>query len=81
MKQERPIKVSKEDFIKFLKNKMRKSELCWVSTDIRPFEWSEINLNKSEFIKELKILKFKKAYVGFFNQKTKQTEYFGFNIK
>jgi hypothetical protein len=80
-KEASPIKVSKKDFFKFLKNKMRESELCWVTTDVCNFEWSEINLNKPEFIKQLKLLKFKKAYVGFFNQKTKKTEYFGFDIK
>jgi len=74
------IQVSKRDFLRFLEDKMGKSEVSWMTTDVRSFEWDEINLNKSMFIKQLDSLRFKKAFVGIFDSSTKRMEYFAFII-
>jgi hypothetical protein len=78
---EPPTEISKEDFLRFLGDTVKKSEVSWVTTDVRSFEWDEINLNKSMFVKQLDSLRFKKAFVGIFDSSTKRMEYFAFNIK
>jgi hypothetical protein len=60
---------------------MGKSEVSWVTTDVRSFEWDEINLNKSKFVNQLDSLKFKKAFIGIFDSSTKRMEYSAFNIR
>jgi hypothetical protein len=72
------IQISKRDFLRFLEDKMGKSEVSWMTTDVRSFEWGEINLNESKFINQLRSLKFNKAFVGVFNPITKRMEYFAF---
>jgi hypothetical protein len=72
-----PTEISKRDFLRFLVE----SEVSWVTTDARSFEWDEINLNKPKFINQLDSLRFRKAFVGIFNSSIKQMEYFAFVVQ
>jgi hypothetical protein len=78
---EPPTEISKGDFLRFLEDTLKKSEVSWATTDARSFEWDEINLNKSMFVKQLDSLRFKKAFVGIFDSSTKRMEYFAFIVK
>lgn len=78
---EPPTEISKGEFLRFLEGTLRKSEVSWVTTDARSFEWDEINLDKSMFVKQLDSLKFKRAFVGIFDSDTKRMAYSAFNVR
>ncbi len=78
---EPPIEISKGEFLRFLEGTLKKSEVSWVTTDARSFEWDEINLDKPMFVRQLDSLKFKKAFVGIFDSNTKRMEYSAFNVR
>lgn len=78
---EPPTEISKGEFLRFLEGTLRKSEVSWVTTDVRSFEWDEINLDKSMFVKQLDSLKFKRAFVGIFDSGTKRMTYSAFNVR
>lgn len=78
---EPPIEISKEDFLHFLEGMLSKSEVSWVTTDVRSFEWDEINLDQPKFVEQLRTLKFRKAFVGIFDSNTKCMEYSAFVVR
>jgi hypothetical protein len=73
--------VDKQTFLRFLKEQMKAYEVSWLVTDARSFEWNEINSNPSAFIKGIKALKFRKAFMGVFNPQTKQMVYYAFIVE
>lgn len=78
---EAPTQTSKSEFLQFLNDTLKKAEVSWVTTDVRSFEWDEINLDKSRFVKQLDSLRFKKAFVGIFYADTKRMEYSAFEVR
>lgn len=77
----KPEETTKQDLIKKLKSIIAKGgELSWFTTDIRSFEWSEINQDVSTFLKRLSSLDFHMAGIGIFYPSTKQTKYSSFSI-
>jgi hypothetical protein len=75
-----PSEIDRTKFMGFLENAMRRAELSWLVTEKRSFDWSEINLDRKKFKKEINELQFKKAYVGIFYSEEKKTEYTSFKI-
>ena len=73
--------ITKNDFLKKLKTIIESGvELSWFTTDVKSFEWADINRNIKNFSKELSILEFGKAGIGIFYPATKRTKYASFNI-
>ncbi len=72
--------VSKRGFVKFICDMPEMQELSWFTTDSKSFEWTEINQDKSAFIKAIQKLHFGRAYMGIFNKKSLETEYKAFKI-
>jgi hypothetical protein len=58
-------------------------ELTSLTTNVRSFEWAEINIRKSEFKSEFKSLspRITKAFLVIYFQAWKKTEYRGYTVK
>ncbi|WKT58519.1 hypothetical protein QVH35_03805 [Candidatus Nitrosotenuis chungbukensis] len=72
--------IAKKEFLKYIKDVQKQSEISWLITDKRSFEWVEINQQKQKFEKELETTNFKTACVGVFNPKDKSTQYSSYKL-
>ena len=71
-----------KEVIKDVKKKIKKGyEMSWFTTDVKSYEWSEINDDDVEkFLKEISSMSLKEVYIGYFNQKTKWTIYESYEV-
>ncbi len=77
----KPQKIGKQALLNTLQKLRDEGEISWLITDSRSFEWSEINLKGTDFLKKLASLNFKQASVGVFYPRSKQMKYSSFTLK
>ena len=70
-----------KEVIKDIRKKIKKGyEMSWFTTDVKSYEWSEINDDVEKFLKEISSMSLKEVYIGYFNYKTKYTIYEAYEV-
>ena len=73
--------VTLEELIREVRKKIKEGyEMSWFTTDVKSYEWSEINDDVEKFLKEISSMSLKEVYIGYFNQKTKWTIYEAYEV-
>jgi len=70
-----------KEVIKDVRKKIKEGyEMSWFTTDVKSYEWSEINDDVEKFLKEISKMSLKEINVGYFNRKTKWTIYEAYEV-
>ena len=75
------LKMTRKEIIEDAKEKIKIGyEISWFTTDERSYEWGEVNEDIEKFFKYILSIKFKEVFIGYFNQKTKDTIYEAYEV-